>query len=101
LRNFQDRNIELLASIFNFGTLMTFFFINLSLLRLRQKMPNANRTFKVSFYPVLPILGMISCFALMLYLKPNAIIAAGVWIAIGVATYEFNKKREVNSQLDV
>ena len=89
-------NIELLASIFNFGTLMTFFFINLSLLQLRQKMPNANRTFKVPLYPVLPILGMISCFALMLYLKPNAIIAAGVWIAIGVAAYEFNKRREVN-----
>jgi APA family basic amino acid/polyamine antiporter len=90
-------NIELLASIFNFGTLMTFFFINLSLLRLRQKMPDANRTFKVPLYPVLPILGMISCFALMLYLKPNAIIAAGIWIAIGSSAYEFNKRREVIS----
>ncbi|MGZ6539650.1 MAG: APC family permease, partial [Bacteroidia bacterium] len=89
-------NIELLASIFNFGTLMTFFFINLSLVQLRQKMPNANRTFKVPLYPVLPILGMISCFALILYLKPNAIIAAGVWIAVGVAAYEFNKRRKVS-----
>ncbi|MGZ3882493.1 MAG: APC family permease, partial [Flavisolibacter sp.] len=89
-------NIELLASIFNFGTLMTFFFINLSLVQLRQKMPNANRTFKVPLYPVPPILGMISCFALILYLKPNAIIAAGVWIAVGVAAYEFNKRRKVS-----
>ncbi len=85
-------NIELLASIFNFGTLMTFFFINLSVVQLRKKMPNANRTFKVPLYPVLPILGMISCFALILYLKANAIIAAGVWIAIGAAAYEFNKR---------
>jgi APA family basic amino acid/polyamine antiporter len=87
-------NLELIASIFNFGTLLTFFFINLSLLQLRKKMPDANRSFKVPLYPILPLLGMISCFALMFYLKQNAIIAAGVWIAIGVVAYMLNKQRQ-------
>ncbi len=86
-------NLELIASIFNFGTLMTFFFINLSMVRLRQKMPTANRPFKVPLYPVPPILGVISCFALILYLRESAIIAAGVWISIGIAAYEYNKRR--------
>ncbi len=59
-------------------------------------MPEANRTFKVPLYPVTPILGVISCFALVFYLKMNAIIAAGVWIASGVIAYEYNKRREIN-----
>lgn len=89
-------DLQLIASIFNFGTLMTFFFINMSLLQLRKKMPKANRTFKVPLYPLTPILGLISCFALVFYLKTNAIIAAGVWIALGLIAYEYNKRREVN-----
>ena len=87
-------NLELIASIFNFGTLLTFLFINLSMLQLRKKMPAANRTFKVPLYPIPPILGMISCFALILFLKQNAIIAAGVWIAIGMVAYVLNKQRQ-------
>jgi APA family basic amino acid/polyamine antiporter len=89
-------DLELIASIFNFGTLLTFFFINMSLLRLRKKMPDASRAFKVPLYPIAPILGIISCFALVFYLKMNAIIAAGVWIALGMIAYEYNKRREVN-----
>jgi APA family basic amino acid/polyamine antiporter len=90
-------NLELIASIFNFGTLMTFFFINVSLLKLRKIMPGAIRTFKVPFYPVTPILAVISCFGLLFYLKMNAIIAAGVWIALGLIAYAYNKKRKVDT----
>ena len=43
-----------------------------------------------------PILGLISCFGLLFYLKTNAIIAAGVWIALGLVAYEYNKRREAN-----
>ncbi len=47
-------------------------------------------------YPITPILGVISCFALVFYLKISAIIAAGVWIALGLVGYEYNKRRRVN-----
>jgi APA family basic amino acid/polyamine antiporter len=89
-------DLQLIASIFNFGTLMTFFFINMSLLQLRKKMPDAQRPFRVPLYPVTPILGVISCFGLVFYLKMNAIIAAGVWIVLGLLVYEYNKRREAN-----
>jgi APA family basic amino acid/polyamine antiporter len=87
-------NIEWIASVFNFGILMTYLFINLSSVRLRQKMPDANRTFKVPFYPVPPILGALSCILLLFFLKKNAIIFGGIWVLIGVVAYYFNKKRE-------
>ncbi|MDD5472845.1 MAG: amino acid permease [Candidatus Methanoperedens sp.] len=93
----SQANLDWLASIFNFGTLMTYFFINLSVVRLRQKMPDANRTFRVPFYPVIPVLGVLSCFALAFYLNPNAIVFAAAWIAIGIAAYEYNKRREAKT----
>ena len=50
---FTNGNLDWLASIFNFGTLVTFLFINLSLLSLRRTMPDAKRGFRVPFtlYP--------------------------------------------------
>ncbi|HTY52022.1 MAG TPA: amino acid permease C-terminal domain-containing protein, partial [Methanomicrobiales archaeon] len=82
-----------LASIFNFGTLVTFFFINASLLQLRRTMPGAKRGFRVPFYPVTPILGVASCLFLSLYLSRNAIIVGFGWVAIGIVAYVLNRRR--------
>ena len=62
-----NANLAWLASIFNFGTLLTFFFINASLLQLRRTMPDANRQFRVPLYPYTPILGLLSCVAPVSY----------------------------------
>ncbi len=86
-------NLEQLASIFNFGTLLTFAFINLSLLKLRTKMPDAKREFKVPLYPLTPLLGLFSCIGLAFYLNPNAVIYGGSWIIIGIVVYSLNKWR--------
>lgn len=86
-------NLDQLASIFNFGTLLTFTFINLSLLQLRRTKPNVKRGFKVPFYPLTPVLGVISCAILAFYLNPNAVIYGGSWIAIGIVVYFLNRWR--------
>ncbi|HON82222.1 MAG TPA: amino acid permease [Methanoregulaceae archaeon] len=86
-------NLAGLASIFNFGTLLTFFFINASLLQLRRTMPDADRRFTVPIYPVTPLLGLVSCVALAFFLDINAIIAGIGWISVGVLAYILNKKR--------
>ena len=86
-------NLEQLASIFNFGTLLTFTFINLSLLKLRRSWPDVNRDFKVPFYPLTPLLGIISCVGLAFYLNPKAFIYGGLWIVIGIIVYLLNKWR--------
>ncbi len=86
-------NLDALASIFNFGTLLTFAFINLSLLQLRRTKPDVKRGFKVPFYPLTPILGLASCVGLAFYLSPNAVIYGGSWIIIGVVVYFLNRWR--------
>jgi APA family basic amino acid/polyamine antiporter len=89
-----NANLAWLASIFNFGTLLTFFFINASLLQLRRTMPDANRQFQVPLYPYTPILGLLSCVALAFFLNINAIIASAGWIAVGVLAYVINRSRK-------
>jgi basic amino acid/polyamine antiporter, APA family len=86
-------NLAQLASIFNFGTLLTFTFINLSLLQLRRRWPDVKRDFKVPFYPLTPVLGIISCVGLAFYLNPNAVIYGGSWILIGIIVYLLNRWR--------
>jgi APA family basic amino acid/polyamine antiporter len=92
-------NLDWLASLFNFGTLLTFFFINLSLLRLRQLMPDAQRSFRVPLYPYTPIVAMISCIVLAFYLNANAVITACVFLVIGIIVYYLNRgeQRETKS----
>jgi APA family basic amino acid/polyamine antiporter len=86
-------NLDWLASLFNFGTLLTFFFINLSLLKLRRTMPDARRGFRVPFYPWTPVLAMISCIVLAFYLNANAVITACIFLCLGIIVYYLNKKR--------
>ncbi len=87
-------NLEWLASLFNFGTLLTFFFINLSLLRLRKLMPDAQRSFRVPLYPYTPIVAMISCIVLAFYLNANAVITACVFLVIGIIVYYLNGREQ-------
>jgi basic amino acid/polyamine antiporter, APA family len=85
-------NLDWLASLFNFGTLLTFMFINLSLLKLRRTMPDSKRTFKVPFYPITPISAIIGCILLSFYLNANAVITAVFFLLIGIFIYYLIRK---------
>jgi APA family basic amino acid/polyamine antiporter len=85
-------NLDWLASLFNFGTLLTFIFINLSLLKLRRAMPDTKRSFKVPFYPATPVAAIIGCIMLAFYLNANAVITAVFFILIGVLVYYLNRR---------
>jgi APA family basic amino acid/polyamine antiporter len=87
-------NLDWLASLFNFGTLLTFFFINLSVLKLRKTMPDARRSFTVPFYPYTPVFAMISCIVLAFYLNSNAVMTACVFLVVGIVVYYLNKKEK-------
>jgi APA family basic amino acid/polyamine antiporter len=91
---FSGGNLNTLAQIFNFGTLMTFFFINLSLIKLRWDMPEAKRAFRVPLYPITPLAGIVSCTLLLAYLSRYAILFGAVWLAIGIFAFEVRLKRE-------
>jgi APA family basic amino acid/polyamine antiporter len=91
-------NLNLLASLFNFGTLLTFLFINLSVIRLRRRMPKADRKFKVPFYPIPPIMGILSCILLAYYLNLLALLFAVAWILVGIAVYDYMKGKNLSKK---
>jgi APA family basic amino acid/polyamine antiporter len=89
----SQANLNWLASIFNFGTILTYSFINLSLIELRRIDAKTVRPFRVPAYPLTPALGVVSCILLSFYLNVNALIAAGFWIGIGILLYAIRQGR--------
>jgi APA family basic amino acid/polyamine antiporter len=72
------------AAITSFSILSTHVALNYSAIRLRKKIPNL-KTFKAPLYPVIPLLGMVSCIILMFSLpKESWVVAATVVIVCSI-----------------
>jgi len=82
-------NIDTIASIVNFGSLFTYLFVNLAVIKLRHAEPKTQRLFKVPLYPVIPILGAVSCISLMYFLSDSAKLVSIVYAIIGLTIYFF------------
>lgn len=85
---FMDLNIS--AQLCNYGTFTAFIAICVAVIILRKTEPNLNRPFKVPFVPLFPILGIISCLALVIYSfceLTSSVVMFILWVIIGVAIY--------------
>ncbi|MFQ5497712.1 MAG: APC family permease [Nitrosopumilus sp.] len=91
-------NIETIASIVNFGSLFTYLFVNLSLLKLRKSEPKTIRFFKVPLYPVIPIIGSISCVGLMFFLNESALFVSAIWAIVGLIVFFVFYRKQTNSK---
>jgi APA family basic amino acid/polyamine antiporter len=74
------------VAITSFGLLSTHVVVNLSAIILRKKKPSSS-TFKVPFYPMIPLLGIISCIILMFSLPEESWIAAAAIVAFSAVLY--------------
>ncbi len=86
-----------LAKLVNIGTLAAFAMVCLGVIILRIKQPDMPRPFRSPFSPLFPVLGMVSCCALMAFLPALTWLRFVVWLVIGLIvyfTYSFH-----NSQL--
>lgn len=81
------KSIDTIASIYNFGSLLTYIFVHLSLLKLRKKEPQTIRPFRIPLYPILPIAGLICCVILIYYLSNTAKLASLAWGLIGLTVF--------------
>jgi len=82
-------SIDTIASIVNFGSLFTYLFVNLSLIKLRRLKPDIERPFQVPLYPIVPIIGAVSCIALMYFLSDSAKIVSVTYAIIGLVIFFF------------
>lgn len=75
------------------GTLLAFVLVCLGVLILRKSDPNLHRPFKTPLVPIVPILGMIVCSAMILSLWGTTLTSAVVWMLIGLVIYfSYSKK---------
>lgn len=85
---FMDLNIS--AQLCNYGTFTAFIAICVAVIILRKTEPNLNRPFKVPFVPLFPILGIISCLALVIYSfceLTSSVVMFVLWVIMGIAIY--------------
>jgi APA family basic amino acid/polyamine antiporter len=75
------------AELTNIGTLAAFIIVCAGVTILRRTDPDRHRPFKCPLVPLVPTLGMVSCFVLMLSLPVITWIRFVVWMAVGVAIY--------------
>jgi APA family basic amino acid/polyamine antiporter len=61
--------------------------VNLAVVLLRRRSPEAPRSFRVPFSPVTPILGVGFCVSMLFSLGPDTWAAFGAWMAVGLVIY--------------
>ncbi|MHA5049842.1 amino acid permease [Streptomyces sp. SD15] len=76
-----------LADATSIGTLFAFMLVNLAVILLRRRSPEAPRSFRVPFSPVTPILGVGFCVYMLFSLGTDTWVAFGGWMAVGLVIY--------------
>ena len=81
-------SLDSMVDLTNIGTLFAFILVCLGIMILRIKEPDRKRSFRVPGGPyLLPILGVITCLILAVYLPPKSWWRFIGWLAVGMVVY--------------
>jgi APA family basic amino acid/polyamine antiporter len=69
------------------GTLFAFILVCAGIWVMRRKMPELPRAFKTPLVPLVPILGIITCLFMMVFLPADTWVRLIVWMLIGLDIY--------------
>ena len=82
----------------SFGTLFAFILVCIGILLMRKTNPELVRPFKTPLVPLVPVLGILVCTAMIIALDAFTLKAAIVWMIVGLIVY-FTYSRK-NSSLN-
>jgi basic amino acid/polyamine antiporter, APA family len=87
---------DIVGDMTSIGTLFAFILVCISVIVLRKTEPNMKREFKTPLVPLVPILGVIVCLAMIYGLGWTNWLRLGVWLAIGLVIYfGYSKKNSI------
>ncbi|MCC7231490.1 MAG: amino acid permease [Bacteroidia bacterium] len=76
------------------GTLFAFVLVCIGIIVLRKSQPDAPRGFRTPLVPIVPVLGILTCFGMMAFLPLDTWLRLIAWMAIGMVIYvRYGKKR--------
>jgi len=85
---------DITGDLTSIGTLFAFVLVCIGVIILRKKEPNLVRPFKTPLVPLVPILGIIVCTAMIVSLSKETLISAFCWMIIGLIIYfTYSKSR--------
>jgi APA family basic amino acid/polyamine antiporter len=85
--------ISNLGHMTSIGTLLAFVIVCIGIMVMRKTNPNAPRPYRTPFVPLVPILGIVVCFAMMASLDVMTWYRLVVWLAIGLLIYFFYSRK--------
>jgi APA family basic amino acid/polyamine antiporter len=91
--------LNVLGELVSIGTLLAFSLVCGGVLMLRKTAPDAPRSFRTPWVPLVPILGIGTCIVQMFSLPAITWVNLTVWLALGFAVY-FGYSRK-HSRLNV
>ncbi|QNQ80822.1 APC family permease [Lactobacillus sp. PV034] len=80
-------SLDELTHLVSIGTLLAFAFVSFGVLLLRRRKDLPKPSFRVPFYPVLPIISGLACVGMMCFLPINTFIFAAIWFGLGLIIY--------------
>jgi APA family basic amino acid/polyamine antiporter len=80
-------SIDEMVDLTNIGTLFAFILVCVGILILRKREPDRPRAFRTPWSPVTPLLGIVSCFSLILGLPWITWVRFAVWLIVGMIVY--------------
>ena len=79
--------VKFVASVSDFGYLMGLGIINYAVIPLHQRMPNLRRPFQTWFFPLVPIVGVITTWVFVPALEARSFVLGGILTLVGLAIY--------------
>jgi APA family basic amino acid/polyamine antiporter len=79
--------LRVLAELVNIGTLLAFVIVCAAVLIMRVTHPHAERPFRTPFFPLIPILGILTCLMLMFSLPVENWWRLLGWLLVGFVIY--------------
>ena len=79
--------IRILGELVSIGTLLAFVIVSIGIIFLRYQRPELDRPFRTPWVPLVPILSVLVCLALMASLPRETWERLVIWMVIGIAIY--------------
>lgn len=78
---------RVVGELTSIGTLLAFVLVCIGIIILRRTQPDLPRPFKTPLVPIVPILGVVTCFGMMAALPADTWLRLAIWMAIGFVIY--------------